>query len=64
MYRIQYQCPRVHGDWLWHDLTGFLGLFTQEFPDQASAINTANGLLFEYHSARVIDPWGRVVYQV
>jgi hypothetical protein len=64
MYRVQYQCPRKHGDWDWYDLKGFLGLFQQSFPDRMAAVQAANGLLWQYHGARVLDPWGQVVYQV
>ena len=64
MYRVQYQCPRQFSDWLWRDLRGFLGLFVQNFSDQDAAVQTANGLIYRYHAARVVDPWGNVVYQV
>lgn len=65
MYRVQYQCPRAHGDYLWRDLvSGLIFKTVQQFPDQQSAIMQANGLLWQYHGARVVDPYGQVVYQV
>ena len=64
MYRVEYQCPRKFGDWNWRTLKGFLGLFDQTFPDRLAATQAANGLMWQYHGARVVDPWGQVVYQV
>ena len=65
MYRVQYLCPRQGPQW--QDLTeAFLLIFRQPstFPDLSTAQSAANGLIWQYHSARVIDPYGRIVYQV
>ena len=64
MYRIQYLCPRS-GNPNWQDLTeGFIFKTPQSFPDFGSAQQACNGLLYRFHSARVIDPFGNVVYQI
>lgn len=65
MYRVQYFCPREAPTW--QDLTeAFLIVFRSPavYPSFAQAQESANSLLWRYHSARVIDPAGRVVYQV
>jgi len=36
----------------------------QTFQTFEAAEQAANGLLWRYHSARVLDPYGQVVYQV
>jgi hypothetical protein len=56
MYRVQFFCPRQSPNW-------------QEWPHGAyrelgQAVAAANQLIWQFHSARVIDPWGRSVYQV
>ena len=56
MYRVQFFCPRQSPNW-------------QEWPhgaysDPYEAVAVCNGLIWQYHSARVIDPWGREVYRV
>jgi hypothetical protein len=55
MYRVQYFCPRQSQRWQ---------QLAQLFPSLAAAIQTANSLIWRYHSARVLDPSGRPVYQV
>ena len=65
MYRAQYFCPREAP--VWQDLTdSFLGLFRQPqvFRTLDDAVRVVNALVWRYHSARVIDPAGNVVYQV
>jgi len=55
MYRVQFFCPRQSNNWQWQP-GGFNSI--QE------AVQVCNGLIWRYHSARVIDPWGNPVYQV
>lgn len=56
-FRIEYFCPReapvwkVYGQWA----------FGMDFN---GCVNTANRLMWQYHSVRVIDGNGNVVYQV
>lgn len=61
MYRVEYYCPRKAPTW--KPLTGFLGI-PRTFPTFESAQSTADSLIWQYHSARVIDPFGQIVYQV
>lgn len=64
MYRVQYYCPRQAP--IWQDLTEpFLLIFRspRTFSTLGDAQSTANSLIWQFHSARVIDPSGRVVYQ-
>jgi len=66
VYRVEFYCPRS-GKLFWQPLTSTLLLFftqPRQFPDQQSACQVADSLIWQYHSARVIDPWGNVVYQV
>ncbi len=64
VYRVEFYCPRS-GKLFWQRLKGgFLGLQEQSFPDQNSAEQACNSLIWKYHSARVIDPWGNEVYRV
>lgn len=64
MYRVEYYCPRS-GRLYWQPLRGgFLSLMPQTFQTFEAAEQAANGLLWRYHSARVLDPYGQVVYQV
>ena len=64
MYRIQYFCPRS-GNPNWQDLTeGLIWKTPRMFQGFQQAQQTCNGLLWQYHSARVIDPQGNVVYSV
>ena len=61
MYRVEYFCPRQSQEW--QPLRGFL--WSQKtFLDLDSAIAACDSLVWQYHSARVIDPWGNVVYQI
>jgi hypothetical protein len=63
VYRVQYFCPRQAP--FWQDLTtGLIFKTPQTFPDLTSAQMVCNSLVWQYHSARVLDPSGRVVYQV
>jgi hypothetical protein len=64
MYRVEYYCPRS-GRLYWQPLRGgFLNLMPQSFPSFEAAVQTANSLMWRYHSTRVVDPTGQVVYQV
>lgn len=60
MYRVEYFCPRQSP--YWQPLKGFFGPKT--FPSLEAAVMACNPLLWQYHSARVIDPWGNVAYEV
>lgn len=63
MFTIQYYCPRQAP--FWQTLQeGWVFKTPRMFADFNSAQNVCNGLLWQYHSARVIDPNGQVVYQV
>ena len=62
MYRVEFYCPRS-GNPNWQPLRGFLGI-PKTFGSYAEAEAAANQLLWKYHSARVLDPYGQVVYQV
>lgn len=64
MYRVQYLCPRQGP--MWQDLTtGFLFFQSpQTFPTLQAAQMAADSLMWQYHSARVVDPYGQVVYVV
>ena len=62
VYRVEYYCPRQAN--YWQPLKGFLGLFPQSFPTIDSAVAACNQLLWQYHSARVVDSFGNVQYQV
>ena len=63
MFRVEYFCHREGS--IWKPLKGgFLGLFPQSFSNRTEAELACNGLVWRYHSARVIDPWGNVVYQI
>lgn len=64
MYRVQYLCPRS-GNPNWQDFTeGLFWKTPRMFPSFGSAQGACDGLVWQYHSARVIDPSGRVVYQI
>ena len=54
MWRVEYFCPRQ--GMFWHGKGAR--------PAQQSAIMLANILKPPNGSARVIDPWGNVVYQI
>ena len=63
MYTIDYLCPRESP--YWQKLTeGIIWKTPRQFASFVSAANACNGLLYLYHSARVIDPTGRVVHQI
>ena len=64
MYRIQFYCPRS-GNPNWQELTeGLIWKTPRVFQSFQAAQMACNSLLWQYHSARVVDPSGRVVYQV
>ncbi len=64
MYRVEFYCPRS-GRLYWQPLRGgFLGLMPQSFPTFDAAVAACNGLMWKYHSARVVDAAGNLVYQV
>ena len=63
MYRVQYYCPRQAP--FWQDLKeGLIFKTPRLFPNQTSAQTVCNSLVWQYHSARVIDSYGQVVYQI
>ena len=47
----------------WQLLTGFLGM-PKTFGSYGEAEQACNSLIWQYHSARVIDGAGNVLYQV
>ncbi len=59
---MQYLCPRQSP--YWQFLSGLFGLGIKEFGSVAEAAAAADGLIWQYHGARVVDPGGMVVYQV
>jgi len=64
MYRIQFFCPRS-GNPNWQDLTeGLIFKTPRVFPSFQNAQTVCHSLVWQYHSARVIDPYGHVVYQI
>lgn len=64
MYRVEYYCPRS-GRLYWQPLRGgFLNLAQPTFPSLEAATYAANRLMWQYHSARVLDGAGNVVYQI
>jgi hypothetical protein len=63
VYRIQYLCPRQGN--FWQDLTeGFLWKTPRLFADPGNARMVCDSLIWQYHSARVLDPQNRIIYQV
>ena len=62
VYRVEYFCPRQNPA-RWQVLKGFLGI-PKSFSDLNEATNAANQLLWQYHSARVVNQWGGVEYQI
>ena len=62
MFRVQFLCPLQSREW--QTLNGFLGLFPREYASLAEAAAEADGLIWRYHSARVVNAVGRIVYQV
>jgi hypothetical protein len=64
MYRVEFYCPRS-GNPNWQTLLeGWIWQTPRVFSDILSAQIVCDSLLWRYHSARVIDPSGQVVYQV
>jgi len=63
VYRIHYYCPREAP--FWQVLTeGLIFKTPAVFGDFQSAVNKCDSLLWQYHSSRVVDLSGHVVYQV
>ena len=65
MYRVEYYCPRQAP--FWQPVTeSQLLVFKvlKRFPSLESAQDACNRLVWQYHSARVVDGMGNVVYQV
>jgi len=60
MFRVQYFCP-IEGP-EWKDVKGWL--FPVWFDTQGQAERAADSLIFKYHSARVLNRRGEVVYTV
>lgn len=54
MYTVQYFCPRQSPYWQGNG----------QAPSFPAAVNLALMLKPPHGSARVIDPWGRVVYEI
>jgi len=61
MFGVQYLCPRIGPGWRW--LTGFFGS-PKQFGSLEEAAGACNGLIWQYHSARVVGPSGEILYQV
>ena len=62
-YRIDYYCPREAQFWQRFG-RGFFSPSGSAFSFLNTAVDTANTLLWRYHSARVVDSLGNVVYQI
>ena len=65
MYRVQYFCPRQSP--YWQDLTESVLLIfrrPQTFQTFEEAQRACNGLLWQFHGARVIDEAGQEVYRI
>jgi hypothetical protein len=60
MYRVQFFCPRQSP--YWQDLSGFFG--PEVYPHWDGAVAACNRLLWQYHSARVLDQNGEELYRV
>lgn len=60
-FHVEYYCPREAN--IWQIERGFLGS-VKTFGDQVTAQFRADSLIWKYHSARVVDAYGNVVYQV
>lgn len=63
MYRLLYYCPREAPYWQEYK-EGILFKTPVLFNDLQSAIRKCDSLMWKYHSARVIDPSGQVVYSI
>ena len=63
MFQVQFLCPRQGPNWQTYE-EGFL-FFRRPatFPTFAAAQMVCDSLIWQYHSARVIDPSGNIVYQ-
>ena len=55
MYRVEFYCPRQAPYWQ---------TLPETFWIQGSAVSKANSLVWQYHSARVVDRSGNVIYQI
>lgn len=63
MYRVQYYCVREGPIWQEYK-EGLIFKTPRTFADFAGAQMLCNSLIWRYHSARVIDPSGQIIYQV
>jgi len=62
-FRVEYYCPRQAPYWQRFG-TGLFSPQGKAFPSFDLAAAQANALIWQYHSARVIDVYGNVQYQV
>jgi len=62
-FTIEYFCPRLSSFWLPYR-EGMIFKTVRVFSDLPSAQMVCNGLVWQYHSARVLDADGRIVHQV
>lgn len=61
MFRVQFYCP-IQSPY-WQDVTGFFGI--NVYPEWDGAVSVCNGLLWDYHSSRVVDhSTGQELYRV
>jgi hypothetical protein len=64
MFHIEYYCPRQAPYWQVLQQGFLIFRSPQRFGDFGSARRACDGLLWQYHSARVVnDQTGQVVYQ-
>lgn len=62
-FRVEFYCPRQAP--IWQPLTeGFIFKTLKIFPTLDDAQAACNGLVWQYHSARVIDASGNQCYFV
>lgn len=57
---MQYLCPRQSSDWQWVKTL----FWVRTFDVFADAAGVAESLIWQYHSARVVDLSGNVLYVV
>jgi hypothetical protein len=62
-FSIEYLCPRQANFWQPYR-EGIIFKTVKYFGDFQSAEMVCNSLIWQYHSAHVLDASGRVVYQV
>ena len=64
VYRVQYFCPLESDQWQWFK-DGVVFKTPKTFPSlELAAAFCDSYLVWRYHSSRVIDPAGNVVYQI